>query len=112
MLIDMVTTKKLRKTILLEESESTSLHYVYFMVEGGIKLGAPVKFGVTKNLNNRLSTLQTGNPRPLLVAQKYVFMSSRHAYGVERELKKRFHKSHCHGEWFFISEEIMGLING
>lgn len=72
--------------------------YLYIIREEGKR--PPVKVGVSMNVEKRLATLQTGNPRKLILVAKAHMGSKKKAYAVERMIHKRFLEQHIHGEWF------------
>lgn len=79
-----------------------SEHYVYIighLDRNGVMEG-PVKVGITKSLDSRLATIQTGNWRRVAFAQTFC-METR---DLAREVEWMFHdvNSDCRlaGEWF------------
>lgn len=71
---------------------------------GGIN--KPYKIGITKDINQRLKTLQTGYPFELIIHHK-IEMSSEKARLVESEVHKMLRHKQSHGEWF--NEELENL---
>ena len=72
--------------------------YLYIIKEVGKR--PPVKVGVSANVEKRLATLQTGNPRKLTLIAKIDMGSSKKAYAAEALIHNRFLEQHIHGEWF------------
>jgi hypothetical protein len=71
-----------------------------------IGFGDYVKIGFTSGpLQNRLATIQTGCPEPLVV-----YASIPGAMRLERELHRRFAASRLEGEWFRKTPELLGYI--
>ena len=71
--------------------------YIYFLRSG---LRGPVKIGVAKNVDNRVASLQIGNPHELLLITKVKCKSRAHAFRLENELHKIFARKKIRGEWF------------
>jgi Meiotically up-regulated gene 113 len=66
--------------------------FIYFIQSG---VSGPVKIGLSKTPVQRVSKLQTGNPRDLIL--RHVIPGDR---GVESELHDRFKPARIRGEWF------------
>lgn len=77
--------------------------YLYLISESP---AGPVKVGVSVNPASRLSSLQTGNPRPLKVLASYRFPVSE-VYEVEKMFHFDFIHSAILGEWFDLSEALV-----
>ncbi len=64
--------------------------------------GEYTKIGITKDMNSRLHTIQTGNPHPCHVAR--IFDYSGVPTQAVKDLEKRLHtllrRQHHRGEWF------------
>ena len=73
--------------------------YVYFIQEGRGNHGH-IKIGVSNNVNNRLDSLQTGNPRKLTLMASIKCRSINDAYRLEKKLHKKFKPHRVRGEWF------------
>jgi hypothetical protein len=67
-------------------------NFVYFIQSG---TSGPVKIGLSKVPAQRVSKLQTGNPRKLIL--RHVIPGDR---GVEDQLHDRFKAARIRGEWF------------
>jgi len=59
--------------------------------------GPLLKIGVTKDIESRIKTLQTGNPN--LIQLEYIEERYK-PHKAERYLHKEFHKNRVSGEWF------------
>ena len=77
------------------------MEQVYFIYEKG---GEYCKIGVSKDSNERIKQLQTGNKTELIL---YAYIESMDAYGVEGYLHKRFAHARMKGEWFYLPIEII-----
>lgn len=60
----------------------------------------PIKIGIAKNVESRLSSLQTANPYELSLIAKVKCDSRRHALEMETRLHKVFSQKRIRGEWF------------
>lgn len=65
------------------------------------------KIGRTKNVEERLCQLQTGNDCPLVL---YKIIPSENSAELETSLHNKFADYHIRGEWFAISEEQINLV--
>ena len=74
---------------------------IYFIQS---EIGGPIKIGTAKDINQRLSTLQTGCPFKLMIINTI----NNVWHKKESELHKQFSKYRIHGEWF--SPEIKNKI--
>lgn len=72
---------------------------VYFIYCGDHK-NAPVKIGVTRDIESRVSALQTGNPYQLICKAFIPCSNKDQAYRLESFLHRQFKKSRLIGEWF------------
>ena len=61
------------------------------------------KVGMTSNLNRRVVTLQTGCPKPLIVAGVLFCNSKIHALEVERRIHDLLRVRQTIGEWFALT---------
>lgn len=73
--------------------------YVYFIQSGNGK-SAPVKIGLAKDIEKRISDLQVGNPQPLKLIASIPCRSRKHAEHLEGWLHRCFSNCHMRGEWF------------
>ena len=71
--------------------------YLYFVTDGSY-----VKIGVATDVSKRMASLQTGNPKKLLLLMKFRFSYSCSAYSAETYFHNQFHLNHFNGEWFRI----------
>jgi hypothetical protein len=77
--------------------------YVYF-----IGHDEAVKIGYTNNLRSRMSSIQTGNPKPLA---RLAVITCVNAVEVERRLHKTFEQWRLEGEWFARNPKLNFIIN-
>jgi N6-adenosine-specific RNA methylase IME4 len=76
---------------------------IYFLYE---KSSHRVKIGLTKNLNKRIDSLQTGNSSQLLLAGVILGEQPK-----EAEIHAKFDHLRVNGEWFSCSNELIKFIN-
>jgi hypothetical protein len=81
---------------------------VYFVQAAG-QLESPIKIGFTTegNLEDRLISLQTGNPYRLRILA--TMLGGQQA---EKRLHKSFEHAHVLGEWFDPTPALLALIDG
>ena len=79
---------------------------VVYLIQGG----GLAKIGVSRNIDQRLKTLQASSPEKLAVLGSRVYDRSREAYSTERELHARFEDKRGHGEWFDLTDEDINTI--
>lgn len=72
--------------------------YLYIIKESG-KAGA-IKIGIASNVDARIDTLQTGNPRTLELVISYKCRTRKHAFALEAWMHKTFGSHRIRGEWF------------
>ena len=82
---------------------NTLQYGVYFIYYGDQK-NSPVKIGVTSDIDNRISNLQTGNPYVLKCKALIPCKDKTQAYNLESYLHHRFKKKRMAGEWFRLYE--------
>lgn len=73
--------------------------YVYFLIEEGD--GRFTKIGRAQNIGERLTDVQTGNPRLLRVARRVPGGDK-----LEKWLHGKFAQSQIRSEWFYTHEEM------
>ena len=73
--------------------------YVYFIQEV-IGIYAPIKIGVSKNVQERMRNIQGCNPRKLEVYAVIGPMGKAKAFNLEESLHRKFRRFHLRGEWF------------
>ena len=81
------------------------MYYVYLITEkNNSKKNKPVKIGYSNDPDKRLATLQTGNPRELIVAVAIAFDTELMAREAERALHELAERKYRRlvGEWFSI----------
>jgi len=76
-----------------------TITYLY-IIRSGLSNSDPIKIGIADNVENRLSGMQTGNPRELVVLYKIPMNSRNHAFMVENRLHRKLSKFNIRGEWF------------
>lgn len=72
---------------------------VYFITDGQY-----VKIGKTDNIESRMKSLQTGNPKKLTLID---VIPTKEPHLVEWGLHQRYAKQHIMGEWYDILDEIL-----
>jgi len=77
--------------------------FVYFIQSG---IDGPIKIGKANDIEKRRQDLQVGNPMELTVLLAIPCKSSKHAEGMEKQIHRRFKRSHIRGEWFSL-----GILN-
>ena len=86
--------------------------YVYLIMQVDNQGNELFKIGITKKeISDRLSTLQTGNPNKLSILK---FYESTNYKQIERLLHKKYYSNRTEAinEWFSISNEaVMSLID-
>ncbi len=76
------------------------LNYGVYFIYCGDHKNAPVKIGVTSDIENRVSALQTGNPYQLECKAFIPCANKDQAYRLESFFHRQFRKSRMIGEWF------------
>ena len=74
-----------------------------------VKSGDYVKIGLSSNIKERLTDLQTGNPEPLELLYSYPIKKHK-PINIEQAHHYRFRKHHHYNEWFHLSDEIKNYI--
>ena len=82
--------------------------YVYVIQEVKVSKTAPIKIGVSNDVERRLGALQVSNPRELAVKLRFGPMSRADAYNLERHLLTKLKHCRLRGEWF--SGKALNLI--
>jgi hypothetical protein len=76
-------------------------HWVYvFAHKSESGLIGPVKVGISKDVNLRLSTIQTSCPYPIDLAYVFECPARDIARAIERSFHDVQHDKRSHGEWF------------
>lgn len=80
------------------------INYVYVIsaIEDGLPV-APCKIGITRGLNGRLLSLQTGNPKKLEIIASLPIPSRRVVEIAEQALHEVFDEFRLVGEWFDVN---------
>ena len=77
-------------------------HFVYLIKEEG---GDKFKIGKSSgDLKSRVSQLQVGNPRRLVLVFTSIDLSNMEAFSIEGYLHRQFSKTSAGGEWFKLTE--------
>lgn len=76
------------------------MSYGVYFIYCGDQQNSPVKIGVTSDIDNRISNLQTGNPYVLKCKALIPCKDKAQAYNLESYLHHRFKKKRMVGEWF------------
>lgn len=78
--------------------------YVYFVQDG---TDGPIKIGLADNPEQRLSSLQVGNPRPLTLLATFQTWEPRKD---EAQIHARFAEHRIRGEWFHPHPDLMAQV--
>lgn len=78
-------------------NDGQASRWVYLI---GSQQARPVKIGVAKDAESRLTELQIGSPLPL-----HLIWKTRGGRSLERALHERFTPYRIHGEWFDFGDE-------
>lgn len=78
--------------------------YVYAIRMQGTEF---VKIGISENVYNRLASLQTANPYPLVLEGVVEFSNRPDAVAHETWLHSVLREYHARGEWFEAPAEIL-----
>ena len=76
---------------------------VYFILD---EISEAIKIGKADDVDSRLSSLQTGNPNPLLVLHYIKCRTPQHAFLLEQQIHDMFGHLHRRGEWFTYNKEL------
>ena len=79
-------------------------NFLYFIHEEGDL--TQFKIGFTTNLEQRLSSLQIGNPRKLVVYKTI----SNSSIKKEKEMQDFFASYHIRGEWYRITRDMIDVV--
>ena len=71
-----------------------------------VSVGGHIKFGVSKNVKERLYQLQTGNPHRLYI-RAAVDSGDEYELKIHNELKE----SRAIGEWFKPTQKVMDMVD-
>lgn len=82
--------------------KNSDLSYVYFVLD--INSNA-IKIGKAKDVYDRISTLQIGNPNPLTLLHHIECISEQYSFFLERKFHELFQELHLNGEWFKYEKE-------
>lgn len=68
------------------------------------------KIGIAENVGKRLSELQIGNPRPLMVVSSFS-LTNQMAWLTEQVFHRAFCSKRIRGEWFSLNELDISMFN-
>lgn len=92
-------------------TDELTLVYVFAHVSPEGDLTSPVKVGITRDVEARLSNIQTACPHKIELAYCFQFPTRYLARGVEMSIHKNQKHKRTHGEWFDITPRLaIGLI--
>ena len=75
-------------------SDQADRRFVYLLQSGSL-----YKIGYAKNINHRLSAINTGSPQPVTLVD--AILTSQYTY-LEQHLHERFSAKRTRGEWFAL----------
>jgi len=78
--------------ILSKKKRPKKQEYLYILSCGDL-----LKIGVTNNIEERIKTLQTGNPQQIILEH---IEQRNEAYKIETYLHQQFQSFHVRGEWY------------
>lgn len=79
------------------------MSYVYLILD---EKSVAVKIGKSNCVEERLSSLQTGNPNELKIIWCSEYVSEQHSFMLEKEYHEKFKDLRISGEWFRYDEKI------
>ena len=82
--------------------DDTNYLYVMAAIEHGVPV-APCKIGITRALQGRLASVQTGNPKKLVIFSAIVIPHRGLVEVIEAAVHEWFEEFRLAGEWFNIS---------
>lgn len=88
--------------------ETYQTFFVYLIRESGSNF---YKIGRTNNLSQRLSTLQTGNPRQLILVDIIHCLTKQQSVKIEKAIHKSLEELHIKGEWFLDEDITLSIID-
>lgn len=83
-------------------SEAHQYLYVIGAIEDNIPV-APCKIGITRSLNGRLASLQTGNPKKLEIISAVILPTREIVEIAEKVVHWQFEDFRLVGEWFDVN---------
>jgi hypothetical protein len=88
-------------------------HYlIYFISDEPLAIGSRVKVGFTKDINERMFTLQAGNPRQLNILKVIHIEGAHNVKRAEKKLHAMFRDQRLTREWFTANEDMISIIDG
>lgn len=79
------------------------MSYVYFILDEKSKA---VKIGKANDIEDRISSLQTGNPNQLKLIGYIKCNSEQHSFMLEKQYHEKFKEFRGNGEWFVYDEKL------
>lgn len=96
-----------RRGVIRDRRSST---YVYIVSETGTT--RPCKIGIAQDVTARLCSLQTGNPRPLVVLSTLMTGTRARALYLEGEVLQRYSSALLQSEWLDVdSRDLMEMLS-
>ncbi len=95
------------KFIGISKINSNDSHYVYFVEQEGLGF---IKVGVAKNVEKRITKLQTASPVKLKLLTAILVGGRNQAFFMEKAIHERLKKYRVEGEWFKCEPERIGLL--
>jgi hypothetical protein len=83
-------------------------NFVYLIRELGSDF---YKIGRTNNIQQRLSTLQTGNPRQLILVDIIHCLTKQQSSNIEKVLHRTLLELHTKGEWFLDDDKELSIVD-
>lgn len=84
--------------------------FVYFIRAVGVN-NAPIKIGITNDLDGRLRALQTGSPHRYTVVGLQKFADRAGAFRRETALHRQFAHLRLEGEWFKPGRDLLAYMH-
>ena len=81
------------------------IQFVYMVSDGRY-----IKIGVTKNMERRIRSISTGNPRPLKIMAIIDVGYNLDAHSVEKDLHEHIAEARATGEWFFHNNVFFDVL--
>jgi len=92
--------KEIKKVQDIDDSKSSVVYFIQAMGTNFVKIGRG---------KNRLGSIQCGCPLPLQLLREIKCVNAR---GLEKHLHDKFKEERHRGEWFNLSDNIKGFIDG
>lgn len=82
-------------------TEDTNYIYVMAAIKNDVPV-SPCKIGITRSLQSRLASVQTGNPEKLVIVSAIVIPNRLLAETIEAAVHEWFDEFRLAGEWFNV----------